>query len=541
MKIILGITTILLLAVFSVAYIYFSSLTVDSRSNDKALAGIPSDASVVFHFANDKSLYDIFKDYPVFTDITGTRRKQELSWLKDLLLNNPDLYNSTQGLKVFLSFHPDQSGHFNFLWSMPLKGNLQVSEISELIKKQSGNRSRILESSPVIEVKNQILARPFYLSVDGGIVKGSFQQSLLLKSLDKNSKKIDREFVREINNSLNTDDDALSSLFINHNEPGFLKTIFKQKPTGNFGLFSAFSAYSSLNLNYKSDALMFNGISRITEKHDGYLNLFLKQTPVKNTMKRIIPYNLSNAICYGLSDYDLFNQGLKRLFEIRKESKALASQIGLIVTETGINPDRDIKKLWGNEFSNIQLSTYENLAVIKISNGRQLQFYLEPLSSFYSESVRKMNYESLFYYYFGDPLKRYSKPFFTITDNMVIISNSPATVQRFLNDYNSNRLLFHNESFLQFDQLIADQSNISFLLQFNNSRSLLGSLLAKEYSQILTSKDYGFRNFYGLSFQLTSNTRHFFSNLYLGYKSTPTPDADSLVYRGDSAGLMRTN
>src|SRR5690606_20267058 len=138
-------------------------------------------------------------------------------------------------------------------------------------------------------------------------------------------------------------------------------------------------------------------------------------------------------------------------------------------------------KLWGNEFSNIQLSTYENLAVIKISNGRQLQFYLEPLSSIYSESVRKMNYESLFYYYFGDPLKRYSKPFFAVIDNMVIISNSPATVQRFLNDYNSNRLLFHNESFLQFDQLIADQSNISFLLQFSNSRSLLTSLLTKDY------------------------------------------------------------
>jgi hypothetical protein len=532
MRIIIGVTTILLLAVFSVAYIYFSSLTVDSRSNDKALAGIPSDASVIFHFANDKSLYDIFKDYPVFRDISGTKRELELSWLKDLLLKDPDLYNSTQGLKVFLSFHADQSGQFEFLWSMPLKDNLQINELSELIARQGINQTRIIESPrPHIEVTNRGLVKPFYVSVEGGVVQGSFRQSLLLKSLDGKSEKINRDFIREINKSLRVDNDALSSVFINHNEPGFLKPLFKQKPTGNFGLFSAFSAYSSLNLNYKSDALMFNGTTRITDKHDGYLNLFLEQKPVKNTIKRIIPPNLSNAICYGLSDYSLFNAGLTRLFKLRQEDQTLTTQMQMISSETGINPDRDIKKLWGQEFSTIQLSTYENLAVIRISNGRQLQFYLEPLSSSYSESVRKMNYEGLFYYYFGDPIKRYAKPFFTIVDNMIIISNSPGTVQRFLNDYNGNKLLFRNEVFLQFDQLIADQSNISFLLQFNNSQTLLGSILNKGYTQTLTSKDYGFRNFYGLSFQLTSNRDHFFTNFYLGYRKALTALPDSLVYK----------
>lgn len=541
MKIILGVTTILLLAVFSVAYLYFSNLSVDSRSNDKALSGIPSNASVVFHFVNDKGLYDIFKDYPVFNDIIGDKRKLELSWLKDLLLNNEDLYISTQGLKVFLSFHPDQDDNFNFLWSMPQKASMEVTEISDLIKKGNNNQTRIILPGSLIEVRNKLLDRPFYLGIDGNIIRGSFEQSLLTASIDLKSKKLTPEFIEEINNSLNKDNDALSSLFINHQEPGFLEPIFKQKPISNFGLFSSFSAYSSLNLNYKSDALMFNGISRITEKHDGYLNLFLHQKPVQNTIKRIIPTNLSNAICYGLSSYDLFNKDLNRLFRNRKEDKALEEKIQVIVSETGINPDRDIKKLWGNEFSNIQLSTYENLAVMRISNGRQLQFYLEPLSSFYSESVRKMNYESLFYYYFGDPLKKYDKPFFAVTDNLVIISNSPGTVQRFLSGYNSNKLLFNNESFIQFDQLVADQSNISFLFQFDNSKSLLGSLLKKQYSQLLTSKEHGFRNFYGLSFQLTSNTTHFFTNFYLGYKNSSAAKSDSLVYRDNVAGLGSTN
>ena len=536
MKIILGITTVLLLAVFSVAYLYFSNLTGDSRSNDKTLAGIPADASVIFNFSNDRSLYEIFKDYPVFDAITGEKKKKELSWLKSLLLNNRDLYNTTQGQKVFLSFHPMSADSLQYLWVMPLQEDLKLAEIQEVLTKHDNNQIKITAGSGVslLEIKNSAIDGSFYIGIDRGIAKGSFSKTLLLESLDKNGKKISKEFIKEINDVMLKDDDALASLFINHNEPGFLKVFFKQNPNGNFGLFSSFAAYSSLHLNYKSDALMFNGLTRITDRHDGYLNLFLKQKPVKNTIKRIIPYNLSNAICYGLSDYNLFNTGLKRLFRIRKELSTLDEQMTLITTETGINTDRDIKKLWGHEFGNIQLSTFENLAVIRISNGRQLQFFLEPLSAFYSDAVRKMNYENLFYYYFGDPLKKYSKPFFAVTDNLVIISNSPGTVQRFLNDYNTDRLLYNNESFTRFDQLVADQSNVSFLLQLSNSENLLKSLLKKEYSPVFNSKEYGFKDFYGVSYQLTSNADYFFTNFYLGYENTIAVSTDSIVYSKDN-------
>lgn len=536
MKIILGITTVLLLAVFSVAYLYFSSLTGDSRNNDKTLAAIPSDASLIFNFSNDRSLYDIFKDYTVFDAITGNNKKKELSWLKTLLLDNRDLYSATQGQKVFVSFHPIPSDSLQFLWVMPLQEDLELAEIQDVIVKQDDNQVKITKSPDVsfLEVRNSAIDDTFYIGIDQGIARGSFSKDLLLSSLDKNGKKISKEYISEINDAMQKGDDALASLFINHGKPGFMKPFFAENPTGNFGLFSSFPAYADLHLNYKSDALMFNGITRITDRHNGYLNLFLKQKPAKNTIKKILPYNVSNAICYGLSDYNLFNTELKRLFGIRKELVSLNEQMQLIVTETGVNPDRDIKKLWGNEFSNIQLSTFENLAVIRISNGRQLQFFLDPLSAAYSDAIKKMNYDNLFYYYFGDPLKRYSNPYFAITDNLVIISNSPGTVQRFLNDYNNDRLLYNNESFTRFDQLVADQSNISFLLQLKNSGNLLQSLLKRDYSQILKNEGYGINKFYGLSYQLTSNTEHFFTNFYLGYENKEALSGDSLVYSEDN-------
>jgi hypothetical protein len=217
---------------------------------------------------------------------------------------------------------------------------------------------------------------------------------------------------------------------------------------------------------------------------------------------------------------------LSNLFIERKEIDTLNKQMGKITSETGVNPDRDIKKLWGNELSTIQLSTYENLAIIKLTNGTQMQFFLEPLSSTYSELIRKINFESLFYNYWGDPLKKYAKPFYIITDNLLILSNSPGTLQRYLKDYNSERFLLKTEAFTQFDQLVGDQSNISFILHFNNSASILKNLLKRNYAENFGSDKHGIKDLYAFSYQLVSNKDHFFTNFYTGYKkTTATPDA----------------
>lgn len=532
MKTFIGIISVLLIAVFSVAYLYFSSLTVDSRNNDRILAAIPSGASMIYQFSNDKSMFEIFRDCPVFEDLTGTSAMRDLSWLKSLLLDNPRLEEATGTRKIFLSLHATASGSISCLWLMPLKKELAAADLENLLKenKDISISTAVSEGNTLLSIKNIASGQTFYLNTDHGLAKGSFSKELLLQSLDNSSKKISPEFIRKISDPGLNDEDALASLFINHDDPGFIKSLFRQSPVGNFAALSNFPAYSGLSINYKSDALTFNGISEIKKGSDDYAGIFLNQSPVKNTIKRVMPYNLSNSIAYGLSDYPRFHQDLKQLFAGRKELDTLDKQMALITKETGINPDRDIKNLWGNEFSTIQLSTYENLALIRSGNGRRLEFFLDPLSSVYSGQVRKINYANLFYYYFGDPLERYSKPFYAITDNLLILSNSPTSVQRFLNEYNSGRSLFKSETFTQFDQLVADQGNISFFYHFSNSRVLMNSLLKRSYSNILDSREYGYRDFYGISFQLSSNRDEFFTNFYIGYKELPSLKPDSAVY-----------
>jgi len=536
MKKIIGITIILVLSVISLAYVYFSNLTVKSRNNDRILSEIPANATVIFQYINEKSLYEIFTDYTVFDTIIGTQNKQELSWLREVLFSKNSLIENTSGQRIFLSFHPSQTDSIHFLWSIQLKQNLSIIELQNIFSESADKRVTIKQKSSdgILELNFSELTRPFYLCIDKGILRGSFSIELLNQSIDGTSTKINQAFIREVNSGLNKDANALAHLFINYNKTGPLKPFFRRKLSDNYELFESFSGYSNLIMNYKSDVMMFNGISRLSSQKDAFIPVFLNQKPVQNTIKLVMPYNTASSIFYGISNYTKFKQDLDLMFEARTELDTLNKQIMTIASETGINPNRDMVKLWAKEMSTLHLSTSESMAIIKVSDGSKLQFLLEPMSSFYSPEVRRMNYSNLFYFYFGDPMKRYSKPFFTITDNLLILSNSPSSIQRYLNDYNSGRLLYKSKAYTQFDQLVADQSNVSFMLYLNNAAFLLRNSLKSSYVEALKSKKYGFKDLYGISYQLISNNEYFFTNFYTAYKNINTASEPDLFV--DSIG-----
>ena len=192
MKKIIGITTALVLIVISLAYLYFSNLNVSSRNNDRVLSEIPADASLIFQYPNDKSLYEIFSDYTVFDTIIGTQAKNELAWLKDLLVSKKELNDLTDGQKFFLSFHPSKTDSVHFLWSIQLKQPLTLDELQNTFSELSEIRISKKEKSgaAILEINSTELKRPFYLCIDKGIARGSFSADLLSQSFDKNAKKI---------------------------------------------------------------------------------------------------------------------------------------------------------------------------------------------------------------------------------------------------------------------------------------------------------------------------------------------------------------
>ena len=516
-------TVVLTAAVFTVAYLYFSNISAGSRNNDRAVSAIPEDAAIIFEFKNDKSIYEIFGDYPVFDAIIGESKQEEIEALNSALLNSGQFFQVTQGKNIYLSFHPQQDS-VAFLWTMPLPGDFDASDALETLKEDQGitysQASSAGNTYSAIHIKS--INRTFYFQINEQVFSGSFSKAIFENSISAKTPKLSEALVEEVTKANKQNQNTPATVFINFRSSiPFIAKFFKGKLNGSFSLLNHFSAVATLSMNFKSDALMFNGITIPDTNRLNYINLFLNQKAVKSTIKRIAPGNTSNFISYGVSDYDVFHKDLKKLLNNRKELDKLNAGLAAIRDESGINTDRDIKKYWGQEFMTFQLSTQERFGIIQLTNGRQIQFFMEPLSSEYSTDIRHMNYPGLFYYYFGDAFQQFNKPFYTIVENYMILSNSPGSLRRYLDRY-SRDMLTDDERFVDFDQYVTDRSNISVFVHNKNSKSNYSSHLKPAYAKSFNSPAFGLKDFYGYSYQWTSENDHFFTNFYAAYTQKRT-------------------
>jgi hypothetical protein len=525
MKKIIILTSVLLISTVFIAILYFSNLSVETHNNDKILALVPDETALIFQFKNDKSLNDVFKDYDLFNTVLGAQRVAEISQLQQLLLKQPQFDEASENQNVFLSFYPEKDS-VDLLWAVALNNKISSADVHDLLLQPSNDISAkeiTISNEDVLEIKIKPLNKIFYLFISKGFATGSFSKALLQKFLDKNSPKISKEFINEINISAQKNENSPFNIFINHNSAlSFLSNFMRSKPDGNFLLLDQLKGFSILNMNFKSDAFMFNGIGKVDTGSANYLNLFLHQKPVPASIKKTFPANISDFIAFGLSDYTRFHSDLRTLLQKRNELSKLTAQMNRLEQKYGFNIEADIKRLWSNEFAVLALPSNEKIAVLKLANGMQMKSLLESLSSVRTSDVREFNDSNILYYYFGDPLKTFTRPYFTVIDNYLIAGNNTRTVEDFAASYRADKLLYKTLGFSEFNQFVANQSNVMFFIHNKNSTSLLKNILKTNYARVFSEENSGYKNFYGFCYQWSAYQDHFFIDLYSNYTSTQT-------------------
>lgn len=518
----------MLLVILVVAQLYFQKVSGSSRYLEKSLESIPGDASVIFQFTNDKGFYEIFADYRVFDDIIGREKKKELIFLKNQLLNNQKLALITNGQNLYLSLHHDHDS-ISFLWIMPLKENLSRDDYTDLFGDTDSTTHKVKDSNDTlsIEIFSKANNKTFYLNISHGTAKGSYSKSLLEACLDPKQPKISKDFINEIAIANGRNENSPANAFIKFQTAGvFLKSFYKSQ--SSLGLLKTYDlkGFASLSMNFRSDALVFNGLVSPDTTTLVYQNIFLHQAPIHNTIEKILPENTANFIGYGLSNYKNFENDIRHFLINKNQWQEFQTSLASIKKKTGIDLNLETAPLWDREFMAFQLSTQEQLGAIKLTNGEKLNFVLEPISVPYSDKVRKFTYPNIPYAYFGEPFKQFSKPYYSIIDNYLVFANSAGTVQRFLSSYNNDQVLYKTANYIQFSKSVADMSNIFLFVHNYNSRTHLKNGLKSPFSELLRHNNLGINKFYGFSCQFTSNSTYYLTNILSEYSQNSVPNAN---------------
>jgi hypothetical protein len=516
------ITLILLLATAFITVIYFKNLSTPGMRTSQVMREIPNNAALIFEFNNDKGFYDIFNDNVLLTAIIGKDKLNDLDVLRKQLLLNPLFEKYFTNQNIYISIHPSKINNIDILLTISSANGFEPSLFNEVNKRHSGLLITPFRTGgkQAYNIYITALRKRFYLAIkDNNIFSGSFSKEQVDQSLSYQSLSYQNKEDEELSTLLSEQQSAnsLASLHINYNQLSPLfNQLFKNKNNDVFKCFKLLRALAALNLNYRSDALMFNGSTNIQfDQAATYLNLFTFQQPVVNHLKDIFPISTAYSINFSVSDPLKFETDLAEWYAkagLKKERDLLFKKIK---TETGVSLKTQFKSLLDNEFAIITTKYFEKFAIISVNDGSKLKLLMTAMSTMADENSGHLKYDKLPFFLLGDAFENFRHPYFMIIDNYLILANSTGELASYYDTYIKRKFLSKNHQYNQFDNLVAAKSNVSFFFQFKNALPILKRDLYPNIYDIIDTNEPGWKSFYAASFQFSAADKNFYTNFFI--------------------------
>ena len=489
----------------------------------QVLRVIPKSASFVFEFNNNKSFYDIYNDNKLFSILIGKIGLDDLDTLKQQLLLNPLIEKYFTGQNIFISIHPENKNDLGLLFTIPAASGFDLLMPGKLNSYGKGISVTSFQSGSkpgfIFYIKS--IKKNFYTVInDDNILSGSFSRQLINQtSAYKND--ADNLAFDAVPEGENTN--SMANLFINYNQlrPLF-EQLFKNKNSDIFECLQRINGMASLSLNYRGDALMFNGPTDINKKVPFYLNLYTSQQPMVNHLKDIFPSSTAFSTNFAVSDPLKFEDDLSKWQTAGGVINERDQLFTKIRSEIGERFRYGFIHLLGNEYALVTTRYFEKFAIISTKDGSKLRALLVKISDMANENLGQFNYEKIPYFLLGDPFNNFKRPYFTVIDNYLILANSSGELASFYDSYIHRKFLSKNQKYNRFDYLLAERSNVAFLFNFRNAAPVLKRDMDTAVYNKIEKNEADYNNFYGASVQLSASNNNFYSNFCLKLNTDTT-------------------
>lgn len=508
-------TLILLSAAVAITVVYFKNLNPPAAHTARVMQSIPNTAALIFDFSNDDGFYDIFDNNKLLNNLIGDSKMKNLSVLRDKLLNHPLLKNFFTGQHIYISLHGQQRDSIDFLITVSGGEKFSATHLDELAKQsKSGmivNKAE-LDGKEAYNIYLSDLKKRFYLVNRGNhILSGSFSKDLALQSARYKGGKSSPPFVL-VPDQQNSN--SLANLYINY---GQLNAVFDQFfLTKGYALFKPLRnlpALGALTLNYKSDALMFNGFSTITRNQpQGYLNVFAGQKPVEDRLKDIFPSTTAASSSFALSDTKKFLADLAQYHTSAGLTAEKSELFRKVKNETGVQLDKEFGPLLAGEFAMLTTRFDERLAIIALKDGSAMRPLMVNISTMINDNVGQFKFNKLSFFLLGDAFSILNHPYFMILDNYLILANSVKELDSYKDSYTNRKFLSKTSAYNEFDNLLAERCNVAFFLHFRNMFPILKRNMKPAFFPIFNTEDGGPNKFYALSWQFSASELNFYTN-----------------------------
>ena len=509
---------ILLLAMIAMVYLYFSNLNKNTGANDLSLNTVSANAGLVFSFDHDKSFYDILNGQDLFQQLLGKSKSDQLAALKDQLIVKQEFTAFLEGQKIYIGFLPGANDQVNYLICTQLKQRLNLQQLlANYFPKQ-------IKTTPLKDQIKLVFSDSVsvYLGIKDKLLVLSDASEQVQKIITNEQSKASN-FASYIKENAGITKNGLANLYLNFEAmPPLLKSILNTSMSGELSIFNQKDSYATLNYNFSSEKLLFNGTTTLGTA-GSYYALFGNLPDQKLTINNLLPKTTANYIIYAIADYKNWLLDLSEWLAKQKGNETILNKEATISEKYGLDLKQIFPNYFKNQFVTFQLASGEKFGGIALSNGDKVGQLLSDLSDDYAPDIKIFREAGIPYMYFGEPFKKFEKPYYTIIDNYLVMANNASSIEVFLNSYRNNTLLINDGDYQHFnDQLSA--ATLSFYINSKNSNTIFGRNVKAPYFKQYQTR---LRRFGAFSYQLSGDKGKFLSNVLLAKKVMPTDKADS--------------
>jgi len=521
MKKIIILIVALLVGIVFMTYLYFSKLGQENNAKDLALQCATNNASLVVSFQNDKSFYEIIKAQNLVQQALGEEKTNFLTELKTLIIDDNGLNSYIKDQNIYISLLPDSNQSLNFLLTVQIKPEEDVNKLNTLIKSKK-YISLIKDDLYRINLNDTISA---YAQIKDRVITFSTSLKLIKDAAVRLSENPFTDYIKEHSGAAKS---ALAQVYLNFNQaPLLLKNILSGNLNGNIAFINKQNGFASLSYNFSKERILFNGNTTL-KNEDSYLKLFETSAAQVTNIQNILPDNTANYTIYAFEDFPSWYKDFI-LFQTQiKDSDRAKSIINDVKNQYRTDLNSIFPIYTKNQFATFQLSTTEKLATIQLSNGEKVKQLLLDVSTDYNEDIKIFKSSNILYSYYGEAFKHFSRPYYIIIDNYMVVANNASTLQSFLNSYKNNKLLIQKADYLDAMNQISSTSNVTYYINLKNSSDILRDNLSLKYYKHLRA-DSGLRSFDTFCYQLVADQNKFITNVLLNkYVQALIPDSLSI-------------
>ncbi|MBI9067120.1 MAG: hypothetical protein JEZ09_07495 [Salinivirgaceae bacterium] len=511
---------------------------------------IPLNTSMFIEFKNPMGFLEKINGNNSFTQKLREfpeimEKANELRFIDSIINSDEVLKTHIRDKKILLSIHEIGKNKFERLYLTKLSGKFEANQIlktlsNNVIAKYSNSHSRYNQVK-IFAVQGKL--KSFYYCFHRGVLMGSSSELLIKDAIRQVENPNGLQLNADFNHLLKTAGDNVdANIYIQLKEANnLLAKVVSLKNLKDKSL-SHIGNWVELDVNLKNNTLLLNGFNATTETND-FQSLFDGQNPSTMKFAKFTPVGVNSTLAFGLSDYNKYKESFRKFMEKTGQTDRYLINKKTFIETFGQNAETRLSEIFKNELAQVELADGNYLFYVKVKGYRDGQELVQNWINHYAKKIGqsssafknsyKLDAESEFPIYtlpiefiplrlFGPWFKECSAKYVAVFDDYLIFSSNYKALTRTIYDNILQKTLSYNSAYNNYADFISTKVNMHAFISLESMHNSLETFLTPEAFNYFKKNEVILKDFYGLTWQFSSESNLIYNNLLVRNQPSKT-------------------